>query len=102
MDENYLQKLIENYLNNKEIWYFHIPKQLGQKRRQISGIFDLFCITYKKAFFVELKSPELKPRYWNVTAGQIKFQNMLDKNKIPNIISNNYKQIIRFIGKVLE
>lgn len=100
MIEEDLQTSVQNYLTDNGVDWVHIPKKLGKKRKQIAGFFDLLCIGFNKVFFLELKSPDRKPRNWDIKKSQIRFKQILDKNKIPYIISNNYNQIIRFVERI--
>lgn len=101
-NEYELQIAVQEYLKRLNIYYYHIPRNSGKYRNQLAGLYDLFCIGYGKVFFIELKNPTKKRKLWDVKISQIKFGKILNENKIDNIMSNDYNEIIDFINKIIK
>ena len=101
MIEADLQKQVEKYLTKKGISSFHLPRKIGYKRRQVAGWWDLLCIGQKEQFWIECKNPEKRREQWKVSDKQADFGQLLFKNKIQFLMSNNYQEIVDFIDVVI-
>jgi len=92
-----LQKSIEEWLNKKGIWYFHLRTQSYMKRhkpRKMKGFPDLIIIL-KDILLIELKNPADK--YAKLRKDQRNLKEYCSKIGANYFDSNDYNAIIRYI-----
>jgi hypothetical protein len=94
VNEAELQAEVCEYLDAQGIKWWHIPKGLARKRKQLADIPDLICIGKKRTFYIELKKPGEKMK---LSPGQIEFQELCSHNDIFMYVSNDLTKIMTWV-----
>lgn len=90
-----LQRQVCDELDRRGIWWRHVPRGAGRRRKQLNDIPDLICIGHGVTFYIELKRKGGKLR-----PGQEKFVEMCRQQEIPHAVIDRWDDAMLFLSWV--